>query len=106
MQIVVIFVTAVAALGALAVCFGSDSRASAWSGEQEYAERGYVWGDATLDRRASATSNYRRHLSLAVRPTARATAIFRRRPLWAFAVSILSTVAFLAASVGAGRWSA
>lgn len=49
MLTLVIFVIATAALSALAIRFGCDSRPGAWSGEQEYAAHGF----ANLDRRSS-----------------------------------------------------
>jgi hypothetical protein len=63
MQTLALFVVAVAVLGALATRFGSDSRASAWSVEQEYAARGFSWSDGMQKRRASATGS-RRHGAL------------------------------------------
>jgi hypothetical protein len=43
METIAIFVVLVAALGALAVRFGSDSRSGAYSPEQAYAELGFRW---------------------------------------------------------------
>jgi hypothetical protein len=63
MQTLAIFVVAVAALGALATRFGSDSRASAWSVEKEYDARDFNWSDAMQERRASASGS-RRHGAL------------------------------------------
>jgi hypothetical protein len=53
-----IYVIALAALGALSIRFGCDSRPGAWSVEQEYAAEGYAWSDGAREGRTRGTGQH------------------------------------------------